>query len=59
MPAEVFYFCRNMLCGHRGRFVAKEEDIIRCPKCDREMTRQDVAWAKASTVTWNPPKGAA
>ena len=46
MPAEVFYFCRNMLCGHRGRFVAEEKDTIRCPKCDREMRRQDVGWMK-------------
>jgi transcription initiation factor IIE alpha subunit len=46
MPVEVFYFCRNMLCGHRGRFVAQPEEKIRCPKCDREMRRQDVGWMK-------------
>jgi transcription initiation factor IIE alpha subunit len=46
MPESVYYFCRNMLCGHRGRFVAQPEEKIRCPKCDRDMTRQDVGWAK-------------
>jgi len=44
MPDAIWYFCRS--CGHRGRFIAQEKDIIRCPKCDRDMTRQDVAWAK-------------
>ena len=56
MPVEVFYFCRNMLCGHRGRFVAQEKDIIRCPKCDREMVRQDTNWMKVAEHT---PKDAA
>jgi len=52
MPDAVWYFCRNMLCGHRGRFVAKEEEPIRCPKCDRDMVRQDVAWSKLPAVEW-------
>ena len=53
MP-ETYYFCRNPLCGHRGRFVAQEEEKIRCPKCDREMVRQDVAWSKVPAVEWKP-----
>ena len=51
MPTEVFYFCRNMLCGHRGRFVAQPEEKISCPKCDRLMVRQDVEWAKKEEGT--------
>jgi hypothetical protein len=52
MPDATWYFCRNILCGHRGRFVAEPEDIILCPKCDRPMVRRDVAWTKAPTGTW-------
>jgi NAD-dependent SIR2 family protein deacetylase len=48
-------FCRA--CSYRSRFVAQPEDIIRCPKCDREMVRQDVAWAHIEGKL--PPKDAA
>lgn len=56
MPPEVYYFCRYPLCGHYSRFVAKEEDVVKCPKCDRPMVRQDVAWVKVGGNI--PPKGA-
>jgi transcription initiation factor IIE alpha subunit len=37
-----WYFCRT--CAYRGQFVAKPEEEIRCPKCDKAiMRRQDVS----------------
>lgn len=43
------YFCR--VCSYRGQFVAKPEEEIRCPKCDKSiMRRQDVEWAKRTQV---------
>jgi len=47
-PPATWYFCRA--CAYRGRFVAKEEDVIECPQCHDHgrdkaiMRRQDVGW---------------
>jgi hypothetical protein len=60
MPdAAVYYFCRNAKCGHFGQFISAPDTVILCPRCDRPMVRQDVAWTKVPTGTWDTPKDAA
>ena len=56
MPDAVWHFCRYPLCGHRAQFVAKKEEKIRCPKCDRDMQRQDTSWSRVPAVEWKTGK---
>jgi DNA-directed RNA polymerase subunit RPC12/RpoP len=51
--SSTWYFCRT--CAHRGLFVAKPDEPVRCPRCHERhvesiMKRRDVEWTKRTQV---------